>query len=186
MTNSILMSKYTADEVRLKELATDQDKVWHEFYEEMRSPFRLYFLKYTKSDMEAVNILFQDAMVVVHRKITNGGLQAPLRSTLKVYLIGVGKILYRKQYNKQMQWTDDMPDLPVEAVAYDKMVQEERIAWVQSLLKQLGEKCQEVLSKVYLKSFSMDAVAKSMGLPTANAARKRKFDCLKKMQELVK
>jgi len=179
------MSKYATDEVRLKELATGDNVPWHRFYDDMRSPFRLFFLKYTGSDMETVNTLFQDTMVIVHRKITGGGLQAPLQSNLKTYLFGVGKMLYRKQYNEKVKWQDDMPEIPVEAAAYDKMVQEERVSWVQSLLKQLGQQCQEILRKVYLQSFSMDAVAESMNLPSAGAARKRKFDCLKKMKALV-
>lgn len=179
------MSKYAADEARLKDLASGKDEPWHMFYDDMRSPFRLFFLKYTGSDMDTVNTLFQDAMVVVYRKITGGGLQAPLTSSLKTYLFGVGKMIYRKQHNERVQWEDDMPEIPVEAAAYDKIIQNERVAWVQSLLKQLGEQCQEVLRKVYLRSFSMDAVAESMSLPSAGAARKRKFDCLKKMRKLI-
>ena len=147
------MSKYATDEVRLKELATGDNAPWHRFYDDMRSPFRLFFLKYTGSDMETVNTLFQDAMVIVHRKITGGGLQAPLQSNLKTYLFGVGKILYRKQYNQKVKWQDDMPEIPVEAAAYDKMVQEERVSWVQSLLKQLGSNVRRFCAKYIFKVF---------------------------------
>ena len=179
------MSKYAADEARLKELATGKDTEWRSFYDDMRSPFRLFFLKHTKTDPDTVNTLFQDVMVVAHRKITNGDLEAPLRSHLKTYLFGVGKMIYRKKFNDKVQWDDDMPEIPVEAAAMNKMVQEERAAWVQSLLSQLGEQCQNILRKVYLQNFSMEAVAEDMSLPSAGAARKRKFDCLKRMRELV-
>lgn len=180
------MSKYAADEARLEELASGNDSAWRSFYDDMRSPFRLFFLKHTKTDPETVNTLFQDVMVVVHRKITNGGLEAPLRSHLKTYLFGVGKMIYRKQYNEKVQWEDDMPEIPVQAAVMDKIAQQERAAWVQSLLKRLGEQCQDILRKVYLQNFSMESVAENMGLPSAGAARKRKFDCLKKMKALVK
>lgn len=119
------MSKYQADEARLIKLATGKDTEWRSFYDDMRSPFRLFFLKQTKIDADEVNTLFQDVMVVAHRKITNGDLKAPLRSHLKTYLFGVGKMIYRKQFNEKVRWDDDMPEIPVEAAVMDKIVQQE-------------------------------------------------------------
>lgn len=179
------MSKYEADEARLKDLASGNELAWRTFYDDMRSPFRLFFLKHTSADAEQVNSLFQDVMVVAHRKITEGGLQAPLRSYLKTYLIGVGKMIYRKQTNEKVQWNNDIPEVPVEAAIMDRMLQQEQARWLESLLKQLKEECQQILRKVYLKGFSMEAVAETMGLPSVGAARKRKFDCLKRMRKLI-
>ena len=55
-----------------------------------------------------------------------------------------------------------------------------------ALLDRIGEPCRSLLEMVYIKEFVMEAVAENLGLPSEGAARKRKFDCLQKMKELLK
>ncbi|MEM1216930.1 MAG: sigma-70 family RNA polymerase sigma factor [Bacteroidota bacterium] len=180
------MSKYAKDETVLKTLATGKTAAWRQVYDDWRSPFRLYFLKYTKQSPEQVNELFQDAMVVLHRKIVNGGLQAPLQSTLKTYLFGIGKMLYRKQRSASVNWEDDIPEVAIPSEAENRIVMQEQAAWVRQLLDRIGDKCRDILEKIYLQGYSMEAAAEDLGMSGAGAARKRKFDCLKKMRQMIK
>ena len=62
------MGEFAKDDARLVLLATGRDEYWQSLYQEMRSPFRLYFLKHTELDSDEVLTLFQDAMVVVAPK----------------------------------------------------------------------------------------------------------------------
>lgn len=180
------MSKYATDEQRLQQLATGHPAIWRQLYDELRSPFRLFFLKHSRQAPEIVNELFQDAMVVLHRKITAGDLQAPLQSSLKTYLFGVGKMLYRKLPNAKAQWADDIPEIAIPASVENKIAEKERANWVRDILGRMDETCRELLRKVYLQGFSMEAVAEDMQLNSAGTARKRKFDCLKKARQLIK
>jgi RNA polymerase sigma factor (sigma-70 family) len=179
------MSKYATDEQRLQELSTGDSAQWRLLYEELRSPFRLYFLKYSRQSPEVISELYQDAMVVLHRKITSGGLQAPLASSLKTYLFGVGKMLFRKRLDTKTTWDDEIPEVAIPAAVEDKIVVEEQAAWIRAILSKMGEKCREILEKVYLHGFSMEAIAEEMNLSNAGAARKRKFDCLKRARQLI-
>ncbi len=179
------MGEFAKDDARLVLLATGRDEYWQSLYQEMRSPFRLYFLKHTELDSEQVLGLYQDAMVVVHRKATQGDLVPPLRSSIKTYLFGVGKMLYRKQINSTRQWTDEIPEVGVPPVIEDRAEQREKAAMVRGLLSRIDEGCRELLTLVYIRGFSMEAVADELAISNAGAARKRKFDCLKKMRRLL-
>ncbi len=179
------MSKYARDEDRLRELALGGDASWRTFYDDLRSPFRLFFLKHTTWSPEQVGALYQDVMVVLHRKVTSGDLQAPLRSSLRTYLFGVGKMLYRKQGGSKVQWEEEIPEVAVPASVEDHIAERERAAWVRDLLNRMDDKCREILEMVYLRGFSMESVAEDLQLSGAGSARKRKFDCLQRMRKLI-
>ena len=179
------MSKYARDEDRLRELALGGDTAWRTFYDDLRSPFRLFFLKHTNWSPDQVVGLYQDVMVVMHRKVTNGDLVAPLRSSLRTYLFGVGKMLYRKQGGSSIQWEEDIPDIAVPAHVEDRIAQREKAEWVRKLLDRMDDKCRDILEKVYLRGYSMEAVADDLKLSGAGSARKRKFDCLQRMRKLI-
>lgn len=178
------MSNYKNDESRLTQLAKGDERDWQLLYEDIRTPFRLYFLKHTELSSEAVAELYQDSMVVMHRKVTRHELVPPLKATLQTYLLGVGKMLYRKQQNAAVKWDDDIPDQPVAPSIERAIADRELAGWLRQLLNQLDGKCRDLLEKVYLREFAMEAVAEEMNL-TAGAVRKRKFDCLQKLRAKV-
>lgn len=184
------MGDFAKDDARLVLLATGRDEYWQRLYEDLRSPFRLFFLKRTSASPEEVNALFQDAMVVLHRKVINGDLQAPMRSSLRTYLFGVGKMLYRKQQSqggnqKAIGWDDDIPEISVPPVVEDQAERREQAELVRRLLAKLDKACRELLTLVYIRGFAMEAVAEELDIPSSGAARKRKFDCLNKMRKLI-
>lgn len=180
------MSNYAADESRLQALATGSDAAWRVLYDDLRSPFRLFFLKHTSWEPERVNALYQDAMVVLHRKVTNGDLVAPLRSSLRTYLFGVGKMIYRKQGGTATKWEEEIPEVAIPPAVEDRIAQREQAAWIRNLLNRMDEKCRDILRKVYLEGYSMEAIAEELSLSGAGVARKRKFDCLQRMRKLIR
>lgn len=179
------MGDFAKDDARLVLLATGRDEHWQRLYEDLRSPFRLFFLKRTSASPEEVNALFQDAMVVLHRKVMSGDLQPPLRSSLRTYLFGVGKMLHRKQKGQGVNWDDEIPEIPVPPVVEDQAERREQAELVRRLLAKLDEACRELLTLVYIRGFAMESAAEEMGIPSSGAARKRKFDCLNKMRKLI-
>ncbi|RMF04129.1 MAG: RNA polymerase sigma factor [Bacteroidetes bacterium] len=180
------MSKYVEDEQLLQQLRRGLEADWRRFYEQERSAFRLYFLKYTQLQPQDVRTLYQDALVVLHRKISRGELVAPLRSSLRTYLIGIGKMLYRKQWQQQAkQWEDEIPELAQAPSIEAQHEQQAAAEQVRRLLGQLDTGCREILTLVYLRGYAMDAVQETLGLPSVGAARKRKFDCLRRLRQLL-
>ncbi|MFM9946885.1 MAG: RNA polymerase sigma factor [Saprospiraceae bacterium] len=180
------MSNYKEDESQLNLLRNGGEAVWQQFYDQHRGPFRAFFMQYGRMSPEEAGGLLQDAMVVFHYNATTGKLSAPLQSYLKTYLIGIGKVLLRRKGGSTAGWDDQIPDEPVAPIA-DRIADQEAAAkMARALLDRIGEPCRSLLEMVYIKEFVMEAVAENLGLPSEGAARKRKFDCLQKMKELLK
>lgn len=179
------MSKYPDDDRRLKQLAEGKDQDWQELYNELRSPFRLFFIKHGAMPPEAALELYQEAMAVLYRNVSGGSLQTPLASTIKTYLFGIGKVLLKKKGTDAHNWDDDIPDLPVEPEVESRQEEAARAELVNRLLARIDEPCRQILQMAYLQGFVMEAIAEELGLPSAGAARKRKHDCLKKMRSLL-
>lgn len=180
------MSKYPKDERRLEQLRKGQDRDWQLFYNDIRSPFRLFIMKHSKCEPPEAVELFHEAMVIFHKKVTQNQLLAPLRSSLKTYLFGIGKMLVLKRFSVEgTTWDDAIPDIPI-APAVEALEQDrQNAAIVKGLLAKIGEPCRQLLELFYLKGFAMDAIAETMALPSEGAVRKRKFDCLKKLRGLA-
>ena len=180
------MSKYQADENRLALLRQGKESEWQAIYDDIREPFRLFFLKNARLEAEQVIELYQEVMVIFHRKVLRGKLTAPLQSALKTYLIGIGKMLYLKKSGQKIDaWIDEIPDQAILPEVEERADQTEQAALVRRLLDQIGDPCKQLLTLVYIKGYVMDAVAKEMDFPSEGAVRKRKFDCLKKMRTMI-
>lgn len=178
------MSKYPNDDRLLSELAQGDEASWHKLYDDMRSPFRLYFLGNGCKPEETIEI-YQEAMVILHRKVVSGKLKPPMESTLKTYLIGVGRILMMRRGSKEDNWNDEFPDLGIKADIEQQHEQKAQAKLVQSLLSQVGEPCRQILELFYLKNYVMEAIARELDLPSAGATRRRKHDCLKRLRDLM-
>lgn len=180
------MNKYKTDELRLQRLSQGKEIEWQAIYDDIREPFRLFFLKNSTLDPEQAIELYQEAMIIFHRKVIRGKLVAPLQSTLTTYLIGIGKMLYLKKSGQKIDaWIDEIPDQAVAPVVEERADHAEQSALVQGLLDRIGEPCKQLLSLVYIKGYVMEAIAKEMDFPSEGAVRKRKFDCLKKMRRML-
>lgn len=180
------MSKYQTDENRLVLLSQGKETEWQAIYDDLREPFRLFFLKHARLDSDQVIELYQEVMIIFHRKVLRQKLTAPLQSTLKTYLIGIGKMLYLKKSGQKIDsWIDEIPDQAVMPVVEEKADQSEQAALVRRLLNQIGEPCRQLLTLVYIKGYVMEAIAEEMDFPSEGAVRKLKFDCLKKMRAMI-
>lgn len=180
------MSKYPEDERRLATLSEGHDNDWKQFYDDMRSPFRLFIMKYSHCEPEIAIELFHEAMVIFHRKVTQKQLLPPLRSSLRTYLFGIGKLLAIKRFSSNdQQWDPEIPDVPIEPEVEAIEHNRQNAALVEKLLDQIGEPCRQLLDLFYLRDYAIDAIAQTMDFPSEGAVRKRKFDCLKKLRKLI-
>ena len=179
------MSKYPEDDQLLSALASGDEASWNDLYNDLRSPFRLYFIRIGYAPEKTIE-LYQEAMVILHKNVISGKLEAPLHSTLKTYLIGVGRILVMRSGKDAYTWETEIPDLGIEAEVDRYHEQKAQANIVKRLLEQLGEPCKQLLELFYLQNYVMEAVAEAMNLPSAGAARRRKYDCLKRLRNLMK
>ena len=179
------MSKYQQDEAQLIQLKTGDRKVWKQFFDEHLEPFQLFVMKYGRVSKEESFGLFQDAMVILHRNVSGGKLSAPLQSKLQTYLFAVGKNLCRRKPGSgRLQFPEHLPELP-EYPQEDLDNRNHNAALVKSLLARIGEKCRQFLTLLFLDETPQEEIMAAMAIPSNEAFRKRKFDCLKKMRKVV-
>jgi RNA polymerase sigma factor (sigma-70 family) len=178
------MSKYPDDDQILKSLANGKESSWRKLYDDLRSPFRLYFIGNGCTPEEAIE-LFQEAMVILHRKVISKQLQPPMQSTIKTYLIGVGRILMMRRGKQKPGMDHEFPELGIDAEVDNQHEQVAKARLVQSLLSQLDVPCRKILELFYLKNYVMEAIAEELALPSAGAVRRRKHDCLKRLRALM-
>ncbi len=180
------MSEYQADEEILAALRRGDEKSWQQFYRELRTPFRLFFLKGGALPETEITELYQEALIAFHRNVSNDRLSAPLQSSLKTYLFGIGKILCRKRYSDaNFTWDDDLPEQAEAAAVEVAADQREKAQLVRSLLDRIGDPCRQLLTLVYVKGYAMESVAAEMDFPSEGAVRKRKYDCLRKLRQML-
>lgn len=137
----------------------------------------------TREDAEDV---FQDAMVVLFRKLNQPEFE--LSSKLGTYFFAVGKRIWLKrssqrQKRPQLSLQPEKIDLRVEIDA--ELEQTERNRLFREKLAQLGEDCQKVL-RLFMEGVSMSEIARQMSYASDGYAKKRKFQCKKKLTELIK
>ena len=178
------MSKYLEDENRLERLRSGNDREWKTIYDDLRSPFRLFLMKKVNLDSEEAAEVFHESMIIFHRNVLNRKLVAPLQSSLKTYLFGIGKNVLRKK-GRQGDWETDIPDLGIAAEVESLHERAAKVALLKRLLSKIGDSCRQLLELVYLKGYVMEAAAKELNISSEGTARKRKFDCLKKMRAML-
>jgi RNA polymerase sigma-70 factor (ECF subfamily) len=179
-----MSESYQQDDAQLEQLRNGDQNAWRALYEATRSPFRLYFIRYGTAP-EVATDMFQEAMVILNRNIRTGKLQAPLKSTLRTYIIGIGRVLLLRKGTDTRQWEGEIPEIPILPEIEDRQEQNAKAQLARQLLDQLGSPCRELLEMFYLKNYVMEAIARELDLPSPGAARRRKHDCLRKMRELI-
>ncbi|MCB0519031.1 MAG: sigma-70 family RNA polymerase sigma factor [Lewinellaceae bacterium] len=178
------MSKYRQDEDRLNELKTGNHRAWKLFFDENIEAFSLFTMKYGQIDREQAAGIFQEAVIILHRNCTEGKLTAPLRSSLQTYLFAIGKNLCRRGGKAHLQFPENLPELPENPFEAEDD-RRHNAALVKSLLGRIGEKCRQFLTLVFLEEMPQPDIMQQMEIPSDEAFRKRKFDCLKKMRTLI-
>lgn len=178
------MSKYQQDEETLHRLKTGDHRHWKHFFDSHLEAFQLFLAKYGSLQRDAALDLYQEAVVILHRNITGGKLEAPLRASLQTYLFGVGKNLCRRKGSNLLAFPADLPDLPLNPIEEEEE-RRHNAALVKGLLARIDEKCRQFLTLIFLEERPQAEIVAQLAIPTAEAFRKRKHDCLKKMRGAV-
>lgn len=176
------MSKYRQDEEQLIQLKSGDRQAWKQFFDEQLDPFQRFVMKYGQVAHDESFGIFQDAIVILHRNVSAGKLEAPLKSKLQTYLFAVGKNLCRRRPGSgRLQFPEHLPDIPQNPIEEDHE-RKHNAALVKNLLERIGEKCRQFLTLLFLEETPQDEIMATMEIPSPEAFRKRKFDCLKKMR----
>jgi len=138
----------------------------------------------TENDAEDV---FQDALVVLYRKIARENLV--LTSSFKTFLYSICRNLWlqkldRRVFSSEFLEMEDLSELQDNILLEQADEEQEKYRLFQQHFLKLSQDCQKVL-RLFLKKTSLREIADIMGFKTEKYAKTRKFMCKEKLKNSI-
>jgi len=138
----------------------------------------------TETDAEDV---FQDALVVLYRKIARENLV--LTSSFKTFLYSICRNLWlqrldRRVFSNQFQDMEELGNLQESHYFEQPEEDQDKYRLFQQHFLRLSEDCQKIL-QLFLSKVSLKEIAEIMGFKTEKYAKTRKFMCKEKLKNAI-
>jgi RNA polymerase sigma factor (sigma-70 family) len=148
-----------------------------------------FFIKKNNGDDDDANDVFQEAIIIIYRKLKANDLV--LDCTFETYLYSVCRFLWLKQLEKRKlekekikdnhEFNDDIYDDGLEKV----VDLNDRYKLFQKHFTNLGKDCQKIL-QLYFDKVPLKNIAQIMGFKSEKYAKKRKFKCKEYLIKSIK
>ncbi len=148
-----------------------------------------FFIKKNSGDDDDANDMFQEAIIIIYRKLKVNELV--LDCSFETYLYSVCRFLWLKQLEKRKtekekikdnhEYNEDIYDDGLEKV----VDLNERYRLYQKHFTNLGKDCQKVL-QLYFEKVPLKNIAQIMGFKSEKYAKKRKFKCKEYLIKSIK
>jgi RNA polymerase sigma factor (sigma-70 family) len=177
---------------------TDQDKVFKlanderyftQVYNEHKD-YSLRFLRKMYNDDDLLKDIYQDATIVLYENAKKSNFK--LTCSIQTYLNSICRnrlLVLRRNKVKPIivseEFDPNISDWFVEE-KYDEE-KEERLTAIEKALekmKEAGSQCYQILKMQYYERFSMDKIAKLLGLANARSSKSQASKCRSKLKEL--
>jgi len=161
-------------------------KVVEKIYEKSFPPVLNLIIKNSGCQEDAEDI-FQEALVVVYRKLKSNSLQ--LNCTFSTYLYSVCRNMWLGRLRRLGREIGIMGDaqniVDYDSNTIDTINKNERYALYQKHFQTIGESCRKLL-KLFFEGYSMRKITAEMGYGSDQYTRKRKFLCKEKLINGIK
>lgn len=168
-----------------------------------KKPFVAKLNRFFNNSSEDPTEVYGDTMMAVQKNILNGKPDIPMTSMLFTYCLRVGRFQFSSFHKKNKSKTsgnydEDILNKIAETPAPTDYTEEKLTllrsklslaeemdegAVIAALLDQINEPCKTMLEQRFLKGWRFKQIAKQAGIQEPTA-RKRVFDCLKKIRRL--
>ena len=148
-----------------------------------------FFIKKNSGDDDDSNDIFQEAIIIIYRKLKSNDLV--LDCSFETYLYSVCRFLWLKQLEKRKnerekiqdnhEFHEDIYDNAFEATAD----MNEKYRLYQKHFKNLGTDCQKVL-QMFFDKVPLKQIAQIMGFQSEKYAKKRKYKCKEYLVKSIK
>ncbi len=177
------------DEQILKGILRHDNLILQHIYKQFYYQVNL-FIKRNSGNEDDANDIFQEAIIIIYRKIKENDLVFKM-SSFQGYLFSVCRFLWLKELEKrkieQQRLNDSLPFL--EEIYDDNLVEivrkNERYGLYQKHFKTLSTDCQKLL-QLFFEKVPMTEIAKIMGYKGDNYAKKRKYTCKELLVSRIK
>lgn len=141
------------------------------------------------SETQAEDI-FQEVMVIFYENIIQGKIES-LRSHIRTYLFGIGRLLILQQFRKGSRLAsidgdnDFVREFSEAAVADYRLELSDTQKIMKEALERLGKRCRDLLHLFYYRRYSNESIVKSLGYKNENVVKSQKVRCMKALREMI-
>ncbi len=171
------MINYSNDEL-LNGILRNDNVILQHIYKNFYYKVNLYIKKNSGDDDDA-NDIFQEAIIIVYRKLKANDLI--INCAFETYLYSVCKFLWLKQLSRIKSENEMRIDPPTFETEFDHDFSElveknERFKLYQKHFQLLGSDCQKLL-QLFFDKVPLKQIAQIMGFSGEKYVKKRKFKC---------
>ena len=173
------MKNYSDDQI-LKGILRHDNLILQYIYKQFYYQVNL-FIKKNSGNEDDANDIFQEAIIVIYRKLKENDLVFET-SSFQGYLFSVCRFLWLKQLEKRRIEQEKINDtLPFQEDIYDDslvelMEKNEKYGSYQKHFKSLSTDCQKLL-QLFFEKVPLTEIARIMGYKGDKYAKTRKFKC---------
>lgn len=177
---------YYSDDAVIEGLKKRESGIIRYIYKEYYPTIKFLITTNSGTETDAEDV-FQDALVVLYRKIARENLI--LTSSFKTFLYSICRNLWLQRLDRRVFSNGflDMENLSeIQDNLYTGQHEEEveKYRLFQQHFFRLGEDCQKIL-RLFLKKTSLKEIAEIMGFKTEKYAKTRKFMCKEKLKNSI-
>lgn len=174
-----------SDKEIVKGIASHDNRTLTYIYDELYPYVEAYVVHHGGMEDNARDI-FQDAMIVVYKKIVAG--QLTLHCKFSTYLYAVCKNLWiqnRKKHYLRINKLNEMSVVAEPVSDYGINDVDEKKELFEKHFRKLGPDCQKIL-RLYFNGATLEEICKEMGFSTVHHVSDKKYRCKKNLIERIK
>ena len=145
---------------------------------------RNHILRNNVSEIDVDDVI-QDALVITWQKAIKPDFV--LSAKLSTYVHSVAKFIWMNKMRKEGKeiMFEEMPEggMPMWTERNQSSMD---MKIVRACLDEIGETCKTLLGLFYFDGYGMDKIAQMMDLANADTAKSKKYQCLKKLETIIK
>lgn len=173
------------ENVLLSQIRKGDSTAFKLIYKKMYPVIANYIRLNGGSDEEARDV-FQDALVVLYRKLQEEGFE--LTCKIQTFLYSVSRNLWLNEirskawFSPESEIRDEKEDI-TETDAEEQDIRT-RIVNLNTSIDKLGEPCASLLKMFYVQNLSMTEIASRMNYTNSDNAKNQKYKCLMRLKKI--
>ena len=143
-----------------------------------------YILKNSGLVSDAEDV-FQESLIILYKKILNNSFQ--LNSKIETYVFGISKNLWFEELRKRNKTNTNVLDInfEIDETIKNHFKEEKQYQKIDSILKNIGEKCKQILQLFYYKNKTMQEIAYKLNYKNVNTVKTQKYKCLERAKKMA-
>jgi len=177
------MKKYSGEEI-IEGILSQNEKVIYFIYEENYRSIK-QFVKMNNGNDDDADDIFQEAMIVIFRKVKNATLN--LYVSFNTYLYAVAKKIWLRELKRRMNKAYSSEEYEGVEDEYDfleEFIKNEKHKLVWKHFEKLGEDCKKII-QLFIDGLSISEVTGIMNYSTEQHTKNRRLRCKNNLVTLI-